>query len=209
LIIAPVTLYSFFVGSFFALVWCLVALASTMFIQTPNTSLFPEIDVAAKIGIEDTHDPPQPFAESRSLIDLLFPLSNAGSLTIRHAMRGTHFYARFSEREYEGTRRVVLVLQDNGLQLSKGVMVVNAEKRLAAVEEGDDRSTAGEDNRAGGEDGYGPGRNNFSTLDEFVPGPFGAYRTEPYQADPMTEEFRDEFRDERVTPPPEMSSRYM
>jgi len=165
-----------------------------MLVQTPNTSLFPELDIAAKIGTEEGHEP-HPFAESRTLIDLLWPLSNAGSITIRRALRGTQFFARFSDREYEGTRRVVLTLQDNGLQLWKGVAPVTEKPLEGAEMGGDDKNNV--------EEGYAPGRTGFGT-GPFTPGPFGAYRPQPYQADPMAEEFRETS----LTPPPEMSSRY-
>ena len=90
-----------------------------MFIQTPNTSLFPEIDIAAKLGTEKGYEA-TPFMEPRSLTQLLWPLSNAGSLEIRRRLTGQRFFVRFSDsNEYqEDTNRVVIMLQENGLSLS-------------------------------------------------------------------------------------------
>ena len=89
-----------------------------MFIQTPNSTLFPEIDVASKIGTEDGYEP-TPFVESRSLLQLLWPLSNATSLEIRKRLTGERLFSRFSETDLnDGPRRVILTLQDNGMLLS-------------------------------------------------------------------------------------------
>ena len=90
-----------------------------MFIQTPNTSLFPEIDIAAKLSSENGHEA-TPFMEPRTLTQLLWPLSNAGSLEVRRRLVGQRFFVRFSDsNEYqEERRRVVMMLQDNGMSLS-------------------------------------------------------------------------------------------
>jgi len=81
------------------------------------------------------------------------------------------------------------------LQLSKGLAPVT-EKTLEIEE-------MGGDNKSTVEEEYAPGRTGFGT-GPLTPGPFGTYRPQPYQADPMPERFREV----NVTPPPEMSSRY-
>lgn len=90
-----------------------------MVVQTPNTSLFPEVDIAAKLGTENGYEA-TPFMEPRSLSQLLWPLSNAGSLEIRRRLTGQRFFVRFSDTsEYqEEGKRVVIMLQENGLSLS-------------------------------------------------------------------------------------------
>ena len=90
-----------------------------MLIQTPNTSLYPEIDIASKLGTEKGYEA-TPFMEPRSLTQLLWPLSNAGTLEIRRRLTGQRFFVRFSDsNEYqEESKRVVITLQENGLSLS-------------------------------------------------------------------------------------------
>ena len=90
-----------------------------MFIQTPNTSLFPEVDIASKLGTEKGYEA-TPFMEPRSLTQLLWPLSNAGTLEIRRRLIGQRFFVRFSDtNEYQEERkRVIITLQENGLPLS-------------------------------------------------------------------------------------------
>ena len=90
-----------------------------MLIQTPNTSLFPEIDIAAKLGTEEGYEA-TPFMEPRSLTQLLWPLNNAGSLEIRRRLTGQRFFVRFSHANVfqDESKRVVITLQENGLPLS-------------------------------------------------------------------------------------------
>ena len=90
-----------------------------MLIQTPNTSLFPEIDIAAKLGTEQGYEA-TPFLEPRSLAQLLWPLSNAGSLEIRRRLTGQRFFVRFADTNelQEESKRVVIMLQENGLSLN-------------------------------------------------------------------------------------------
>lgn len=162
-----------------------------MLIQTPNTTVFPEFDIASKINPDEGYEH-NPFAEPNSLTDLLWPLSNASTLTIRAALRGKQLFARFSDREYEGARRVVLSLQDNGLRLSRVIPPTFLEAREPVETEVDDQGSS-----VYPDEGFGPGRTILSPLrfEEFA---------EPYVADPMAEEFRQE----RLTPHPELSSRY-
>jgi hypothetical protein len=117
LVIAPYTIYLFSVGGFISLVWCFVALIASMQIQTPNFSLYPEIDIAARVTGEKGYDP-APFFSPRSFAQLLWPLRNAGSAEVRRRLALTKFFVRFSTNEYDGTRGVVLTLEDNGLLLS-------------------------------------------------------------------------------------------
>jgi hypothetical protein len=165
-----------------------------MFIQTPNTSLFPEFDIASKINPDEGYEH-NPFAEPNTLTDLLWPLSNASTLTIRAALRGKQLFARFSDREYEGARRVVLSLQDNGRRLSRVIppTAVRDEKEPVQTEtEVDDQGSSVYDEE------FGPGPTILSPLR------FQEFEAEPYRADAM----REEFRETSLTPPPELSSRY-
>jgi hypothetical protein len=77
------------------------------------------MDIASKLATEDGYEA-HPFADSQSFTQLLWPLSNAGSTTIRRRLRSTRFFVRFSNKdEFEGNRRVIMTLQDNGMRLNK------------------------------------------------------------------------------------------
>lgn len=90
-------------------------------VQTPNTSFYPETDIASKIGTDDrfelapSMDPPQ------TITQLLWPLSNSHSPAIKRRLRGFRFFARMSDNEYDGNRRVELMLEDNGMALTRGM----------------------------------------------------------------------------------------
>lgn len=101
-----------------------------MLIQTPNTSLFPEIDIASKITTDGTIEAEAP----GSLPEILWPLSNAGSIVIRRALEGIRFFVRFADNELfqeDGSRRrVVIKSRDNGMLL--GNKTVDDEKSTIA-----------------------------------------------------------------------------
>jgi hypothetical protein len=92
-----------------------------MFVQSPNTSLFPEIDVAAKSATDVNHGETLYLEDTpRTLSQLLWPLSNAFSIEIRRRLRSKRFYVRFSDNEFQdgGAKTVVIKLQDNGMLLN-------------------------------------------------------------------------------------------
>ena len=96
-----------------------------MFIQTPNTSLFPEIDIASKTAADVNHGETPYFEDTpRTVSQLLWPLSNACSIEIRRRLRAKRFFVRLLDNESQdgGTKNVVIKLQDNGMLLSnKGI----------------------------------------------------------------------------------------
>ena len=84
-----------------------------MTIQTPNTCLYPEIAVASKMEhIHHTY-----FGPPRALSEIVWPLSNSGSIAVRRVLASQKFYVRFSENETEQNRPIILTLQENGLPL--------------------------------------------------------------------------------------------
>lgn len=111
--IAPYTLYSFTVGAFFSFAWCLAILIFTFYVTTPNLSLFPEIDVAAKVVVTESHL--YRGFEAYSISKLLSSLSNAGSREIWKALSAQTFYVRYSGAGSRGagnTRPVVITLEN-------------------------------------------------------------------------------------------------
>jgi hypothetical protein len=83
----------------------------TMRIPSPNTSLFPEIDVASKILTDGTYDADW-LTPAQSVNQLFSPLSNAESLEIRRRLAFQRFFVRNSN-DYAGNTRTVLTLQDS------------------------------------------------------------------------------------------------
>ena len=84
--------------------------------QTPNASLFPEIDFAAKLPSDENGNNSgsstfPPLATSFSA------LSNAGSAGIRKRLAFTRFHVRLSNtgREFEGIRSVEIKLKEDDL----------------------------------------------------------------------------------------------
>jgi hypothetical protein len=95
-----------------------------MFIQTPNTSLFPEIDLASKTAADVNHGEALYFEDPRTVSQLLWPLSNSYSIEIRRRLRARRFFVRLLDNDSQdgGTKKVVIKLQDNGMLLStKGI----------------------------------------------------------------------------------------
>jgi hypothetical protein len=96
-----------------------------MFIQTPNTSLFPEIDLASKSATDVNHGETRYLEDTpNTLSQLLRPLSNSYSIEIRRRLHAKRFFVRFSDNEFQdgGAKAVVIKLQDNGMLLNnKGV----------------------------------------------------------------------------------------
>jgi hypothetical protein len=88
-----------------------------MRVQTPNTSLYPEIDFASKVVADDSLET-TPFAPLTSVSQLLSPLNNATSVEVRRRLNLRRFFTRFSANPFDGQRKVVLTLEDNGLLLS-------------------------------------------------------------------------------------------
>ena len=108
LVIAPYTLYGFMVGGFVSLAWCLTALIIVLFIATPNLSLFPEIDFAAKVVHETTRWVNR--QSHYSIAGLLSSLSNAGTKEIRNQMAFARFYTRISNDAVGAHERAPVVI---------------------------------------------------------------------------------------------------
>jgi hypothetical protein len=83
-------------GGLITLVWCFIVFFVALWIEIPNLSQFPEIDIASKVvqgetdGSSDT---------TTTFTKLLSPLSNAGSIEIRKRLAFSRFYVRFSNDE--------------------------------------------------------------------------------------------------------------
>ena len=100
--------------------WCLVALLWTLNLQTPNLSLFPEIDVAAKVVVSESHL--YRGFETYSISKLLSSLSNAGSREIWKALSPHTLYVRYSRmwnrQGYDSPPVVITVEKGDGFELS-------------------------------------------------------------------------------------------
>jgi hypothetical protein len=83
------------VGGILSLVWCYIALGMSMMAGTPGTSMFPEVDFAAKVASAST--------SIYSLPYLLSLLSNAGSSEIRKALAPARFYVHIVDSEKRGS----------------------------------------------------------------------------------------------------------
>jgi len=107
------------VGGFVSLVWCLGILMYTLFVPTPNLSMFPEIDVASKVVVTESHL--YRGFEAYPISKLLSSLSNASSREIWKALSPYNLYVRYSgawDRRVQKSRSVVITLEENGLLLS-------------------------------------------------------------------------------------------
>lgn len=89
LIIAPYTLYSFLVGGFLSLAWCITLLLFILRTQIPNLSAFPEIDVTSKVVEENKI---YGGLEISPLAKLLSAVTNSGSIEILKTLRPERFY---------------------------------------------------------------------------------------------------------------------
>ena len=106
------------------MIWCFIALVLAMMVQTPNTSLFPEIDIASKLVTDTPNERHYLEDTPRSLAQLLWPLSNASSMEVRRRLSPTRLFVRFSDNEFQddGNKRVIIKLEDNGMLLNgKGI----------------------------------------------------------------------------------------
>ena len=136
MIIAPYTLYSFMVGGFLSILWCFAALCLSLNVQTPNSSLFPEIDIASKATDAPKSQYPllspsssygysgsSPLVQNaNSFSSLVAPLNNAGSVEIRKKLANARFYVRWADTSgsgFGGMGRVVLRARENGLRLAR------------------------------------------------------------------------------------------
>jgi hypothetical protein len=119
--ISPYTLYSFMIGGFISLIYCVVIVCLGLFVKVPNNSLFPEIDFSSKVAVGDK------FASSYSYSSLVANMSNADSFEVTRRLESSRFYLRFSNdmrSEVEGNRPIVITLQENGLMLgNKATMI--------------------------------------------------------------------------------------
>lgn len=88
-VIQSYSLWVFAVGAVVVAGWCLIVLTVCMFVETPNSSLFPDVDFASRIvgpprfSISDL---------SLSISQLFYSLSNAKSSQIIGKLRNKRFY---------------------------------------------------------------------------------------------------------------------
>jgi hypothetical protein len=98
------------IGAGISLVWCLVALAACTRVQTPNASLYPEIDFASKCIGPNT---------GYGLDQFLYPLSNAMSKEIR---------------QYISTQRIFVSVVSGSR--SDGHIALSLEEKLGLLKKG-------------------------------------------------------------------------
>ena len=108
MIISSATLYAFIAGLLLSLIWCLVLLAGSMWIQSPNSSFYPEIDFGSKC-----------VSDIGSIGRLLYPMSNADTSTIRTELRDTRFFVGVRE-EADERRHIELNIDGRTGGLSPG-----------------------------------------------------------------------------------------
>ena len=82
-------------------VWSLVVLTTCMFVQTPNASQFPEVDVASKFVNPQNLNVPNLNTPNASRV--LYSLSNATSSQIIDKMRKQRFFVRINQAEQPHT----------------------------------------------------------------------------------------------------------
>src|SRR5277367_478169 len=120
------------VGGFLSILWCFAALCLSLSVQTPNSSLFPEIDIASKATdapnsqhlLSPSSSPiytgSYPLVQNaNSFSRLVSPLNNAGSIEIRKKLANARFYVRWADVSGSGMGRVVLRARENGLRLAR------------------------------------------------------------------------------------------
>jgi len=124
------------VGGFLSILWCFAALCLSLYVQTPNSSLFPEMDIASKAT--DMPSSQYPILSPSSTINstgsyslvhngnsfskLISPLNNAGSVQIRKKLANARFYVRWADTGgsgFGGMGRVVLRARENGMRLAR------------------------------------------------------------------------------------------
>jgi hypothetical protein len=100
-------------GGLFSVIWCFVALFLSMVRKTPNTSLFPDIDFAAKFTRQRSALSVYPRSQpSETFPDLLSELTNATSYEIRKRLARAKLYVRVATSDVERDR--VLRMTDDG-----------------------------------------------------------------------------------------------
>src|SRR5947199_206558 len=82
--------YSFIIGCFVTLAWCFIVLYLSSRTPVPNFSLFPEIDVSAKMVTQCSAY--KALAPYYSIAGMFSRLSNAGSIEIRKQLSLSRFY---------------------------------------------------------------------------------------------------------------------
>jgi len=124
------------VGGFLSILWCFASLLLSLYIQTPNSSLFPEIDIASKATDISTsqypilspsstysHTGSYPLVQNaNSFSRLVSQLNNAGSIEIRKKLANARFYVRWADTVgsgFGGMGRVVLRARENGMRLAR------------------------------------------------------------------------------------------
>jgi hypothetical protein len=90
------------VGGLFSVLWCFVALVLSMVRKTPSTSMFPDIDFAAKVTQRralSVYPRPQP---REGFTDVLAGLTNATSYEIRKRLAPSELYVHVATSDVEG-----------------------------------------------------------------------------------------------------------
>jgi hypothetical protein len=125
------------VGGFLSILWCFAAMLLSLYVQTQNSSLFPEVDIASKATDTPTSQYPilspsstynsytgsYPLVQNaNSFSRLVSPLNNAGSVEIRKKLANARFYVRWADTGgsgFGGRGRVVLRARENGMRLAR------------------------------------------------------------------------------------------
>jgi hypothetical protein len=108
-------LWAFAAGALFFVLWAAVLITICSGVQTPNPSLFPEIDFASKCVKPDRQEMPQ-----LTLGGLLYPLSNGGSSRIERKMAGKTFFVGPQKKYSEAPSHVKFSLSKFESELIKG-----------------------------------------------------------------------------------------
>ena len=91
-------LTAFTVIGFILLVWCFFTLWASLSGNIPCTTLFPEVDFASNITLNEKIDGSDLYSTSRTVTSLS-SLSNSGSVGIRRRFAFTTFGIKFSEED--------------------------------------------------------------------------------------------------------------
>jgi hypothetical protein len=91
-------------GGLFSVIWCFAVLLLSMLRRTPNTSMFPDIDFAAKVTRRRSPSVYPQSEHSEAFPDRLSRLTNATSYEIRNGLAPSELYVRVATSDVEGDR---------------------------------------------------------------------------------------------------------
>ena len=106
------------VGGLICLLWCIIALTLTCLVKTPRSSLFPEVDIAAKMGDSLDYTTSR-FSHYDSFLEWASSLYNSESSQIRRRLASSKFLVRSSDWEVEEKRPIIVTLQEDELPVTQ------------------------------------------------------------------------------------------